>query len=739
MDHELADALKDHQAGRLGPAEAAYHRVVARDPANAVAHNLLGLVAHQRGDHPRAVALIGRATELEAGEPAFHANLAEVFRALGQPARAVACCEEALRLRPDFPGALNNLGLALQAMGRVAEAAERFREAVGLRADFAMAHNNLGNALRLLGETGPAVDHLRRAVALDPGLAEAHSNLGQLLLETYRRKEALAHCREAVRLRSGLAEARSNLGNVLRELGRLTEARGCYAEALRLNPGLATTWSNLGQALQDEGRFEEAIACHRRGLEIDPGSARIHANLAGALVDLEAFDEAEARYTLALRFEPGDADAQHGLGWVRHEQGRFEEAERGYREALRLKPGSAPALCRLGTLLEEKGDFRGAEESLRAALAHDPEHAGARAQLATLLRGALPDDDLAALGRLASDPDSTPGRRAALAFGLAHVLDARGDYAGAADRLTEANALALEDRRARGLGYDPEAHERLVDGLIASSPRDHFARLAGSGDDTDRPVFVVGLPRSGTTLTEQILAAHPEVFGAGELGLAGATFAALPRILGTDSPPVACAGRLDREATGRIARSYLARLEALDPRAPRIVDKMPENYLYLGLLATLFPRARFIHCRRDPRDVAVSCWMTNFRQIRWANDPVHIAGRFLAYERLMAHWRRVLPVPVMEVDYEETVDDLEGVARRLIRWIGLPWDPACLAFHEGRRPVRTASVSQVRQPIHRRSVGRWAHYEPSLGRLFARVRPASARAPGTEQLGMSSS
>ena len=148
---------------------------------------------------------------------------------------------------------------------------------------------------------------------------------------------------------------------------------------------------------------------------------------------------------------------------------------------------------------------------------------------------------------------------------------------------------------------------------------------------------------------------------------------------------------------------------------------MPDNYLCLGLLATLFPRAKFIHCRRDLRDVAVSCWMTHFRALRWTNDPEHIASRFREHRRVMAHWRQVLPVPVLEVDYEETVADLEGVARRLVAWCGLAWEPACLAFHQTRRPVRTASVTQVREPIYQRSVARWKHYQEALGELFKRL------------------
>jgi len=185
--------------------------------------------------------------------------------------------------------------------------------------------------------------------------------------------------------------------------------------------------------------------------------------------------------------------------------------------------------------------------------------------------------------------------------------------------------------------------------------------------------------------------------------------------------PIDCVPFLDRAACERIARHHLDRLRELSDLAPRIADKMPDNYLYLGLIATLFPQAKLIHCRRDLRDVAVSCWMTQFRRITWASDIDHIASRFGEYRRLMDHWRQVLPVPVLDVDYEETVADLEGVARRLVAWCGLEWEPACLAFHQNRRPVRTASLTQVRQPIYRQSVARWKHYENSLGALFARL------------------
>ena len=251
--------------------------------------------------------------------------------------------------------------------------------------------------------------------------------------------------------------------------------------------------------------------------------------------------------------------------------------------------------------------------------------------------------------------------------------------------------------------------------MMAVASPDFFARARDFGLESELPVFVVGLPRSGTTLIEQILASHSQVFGAGETTLVHVAMLALG---GQGASPVDALAHLDSETACGLASRHLEKLRGLHATALRIVDKMPENYFSLGLLAVLFPRAKFIHCRRDLRDVAVSCWATQFRGIRWANDQQQLISRFRDYCRLMEHWRKVLPVPMLEVDYEETVVDLEGVARRLVAWCGLEWEPGCLEFHQTKRPVRTASATQVRRPIYGSSVGRWKHYEPWLGDML---------------------
>jgi tetratricopeptide (TPR) repeat protein len=719
LTDDLSTAITHHQQGALEPAARAYQRILDADPGHADALHLLGVVAHQRGEHGRAVELIGKAIAVRPSVPAFHANLAEAYRALGQHARAIGCCRMALRLWPDYPEAHCNLGLALHGLGRLDEAAEQLQHAVRLRPAFPTAHNALGKLRREQGRLDEALESFRRAVAAEPKLAMAQSNLGQLLLEMGRGEEALPHSEEAARLQPDLAAAHNNLGNVLRTLDRLTEARAAYLEALRLEPDLAAAHGNVGLTLQQEGQFGEALPWLRQAAELEPDNAVRWEELAELHVDREESAQAIPCYEKGLALCPGRAVTHNALGWVLQEEGRLEEAGVRYREALRLAADFASAQLNLGGLHEEQGELAEAETCFREALRMQPRYALPHARLATLLRGKLPEADRAALEERLADPELGEEPRCNLLFGLAHVLDGQGEYVQAADCLTRANALAREQAKRRHREYDPKLHEQFVDNLLAGFGPEFFARVAGHGSASRRPVFVFGLPRSGTTLTEQVLASHSRVHGAGELRLGRQSFEAIPAALGRSEPPLACVLHLDTAALGKLSEQHLGWLHALDGgRAAQVVDKMPDNYLYLGLLAALFPRAVFVHCRRDLRDVAVSCWMTHFRSIRWANDPSHIASRFAQYRRVMVHWRKVLPVQLIEVDYEETVADLEGVARRLVAACGLEWEPACLEFHRTRRPIRTASVAQVRQPLYRQSAGRWRSYERQLADLF---------------------
>ncbi|MDR3636558.1 MAG: tetratricopeptide repeat protein [Isosphaeraceae bacterium] len=606
----------------------------------------------------------------------------------GDLERAARVYEAALAEDPDRPDALYLLGLV------------------------ALQRGDLGRAGALMG----------KAVVVRPEEADYHAGLGEVCRVAGQIERAVACCREAQRLRPDSPGHLCNLGAILVDHGDVDAAIGYFREALLLRPDFPAAHHNLGNALWVKGDPMAAVGHLRAAVRLDPAAGEAHGSLGKILLQQGELNKALVHSQEAARLRPDSATARIQLGNVLLLLGRLDEAAACFREAIRLRPALAAAHAGLAEVHEQFGDFEKALESRREALRHDPRHADSLAQLATRLRDELPDVDRTALEGLLADPGLPPDRRWPLLFGLGQVFDARGECDRAAALAAEANALQLADLRRRGRGYDPRAFTAFVDQIVAGFTPEFFARVRGWGQETSRPVFVVGLPRSGTTLLEQILSSHPRVFGAGELRLARQTFQTLPEETGRSGSLQECLDHLGPRSLQRLACRHLDGLSALNASADRIVDKMPENYVYLGLVAALFPGAKLIHCRRDVRDVALSCWMTNFGHLRWACDFDHIASRVAEYQRIIDHWRGALPVPVLEVAYEAVVADLERVARALVDWCGLEWDPACLEFHKTRRAVQNASVAQVRRPLYGSSVARWKNYERLLAPLFAKLR-----------------
>jgi tetratricopeptide (TPR) repeat protein len=644
------------------------------------------------------------------------ATISELFAAAvqhyqtGRRDLAIECLQAAIHEKPDIPEAHNNLGMVLAQEGRLAEAAACFRQAVRLKPDFADGHSNLGNVLQELGLLEEAAGHLQEALRLRPNFAAAHNNLGVVLLRKGNLADAAARFQEAIRLQPGYAEAHNNLGSALSRQGFLTEAASYLRVALRLRPNWAEAHYNLALVLHEQTQLKASEASLRQ----------------------------------ALRLKPDYAEAYNALGQSLREQNRLDEARANFEQALHLKSNFPLAHSNLGGLLEELGDLGGAAERYRFALNYEPGHTGALAGLAEMLRGNLPEPELLQIQERLGDSLLGEPERCRLLYSLGQVLDGRGEYDKAAAYLEQANALELARWRRRRQAFDRAEFSRFVDHLQQTFSQAFFDKARGWGVPSERPVFIFGLPRSGTTLIEQILASHSQVYGGGELTFAQDDFDALTQAAGGDAPTAASTGwarklqleqsfaslaHLDRSGVERLAQQHLHWLEALDPSRPRITSKTPANWQFVGLLAVLFPRASFIHCRRDLRDIAVSCWMTQFRLLNWTCDQEDIVSRFNDYQRLMAHWRACLPVPILEIDYEETVADLEGTARRLVNWLGLEWDPACLNFHLTRRPIRTASAIQVRQPVFRTSVRRWQNYASALRPLFARLEECGIARP----------
>ena len=541
----------------------------------------------------RAVELIGKATALRPDVAAYHSNLAEAHRALGDYQQAVRCCRQALVLQPDYPEAANNLGLALQSARPVRRGREQFRAALQMRPDFAMAQNNLGVVLRELGQGDEALDAFRAAVALEPHLAQAQANLGQLLLDRGQAEEALLHCQEAVRLAPTLPAGHNNLGNAFRALERWDEARAAYGRgaASGPRPGPRPRQPRPHPATAKASSARRSIASARPPHPA-PTTSRCGTSWPTPTPPRKTMPPLLPCCERLIALRPELALGHNELGSALHEEGRLSEAAACYARALELQPNHLDALLSQGELHEEQGELARAEACYRQAQTAHPDAPAAAGPAGDLAprqtarrRPRSPAAPAGAARELADEP------RCTLLFGLAHVHDARGEYADAAACLARANALSLQLRRRQGKTYDPAAHRQLVDRIIAGFTPELFRRLRGAGDPTRLPVFVFGMPRSGTTLVEQVLASHSQVYGAGELRLARQGFESIPDVLGMPDDMAVCLNALDGPAVGTLSRRHREGLQALLPRdgVARVVDKMPDNYLYLGLLALLFP------------------------------------------------------------------------------------------------------------------------------------------------------
>jgi tetratricopeptide (TPR) repeat protein len=468
-------------------------------------------------------------------------------------------------------------------------------------------------------------------------------------------------------------------GGLLIDQGKFPEAADCYRKALELNADCAEAHFNLGNLLRAQGQWREAAACYQQTVRLLPAFALGHYNLGTTFVAAEEAEPAMECFRHALRLQPSLARAHTSLAELLLERGRRDEATRHCREALQHDAACVPALV--------------------AVAWHD--------------LYPLTVADLARIQSLLADPRLSEYDASRLHFALGHVAERAGAYEDAFARFSQANELRRRVLRQTGKAFDPVWYQSWIDQIIATCDTAYFERVKGWGRDTERLVFVVGMPRSGTSLVEQVLASHPQVYGAGERKEIGQLVMGL---MSRQASPAGYPGELDQPTLTSLADWYLQRIEGCAGSAARVIDKAPNNFQFLGLIAALFPQARIVHCRRDPRDVCLSCFQQDFTD--WTLNLEELAIYYRQYERLMAHWRAVLPLPLLEVAYEELVEDLEGVSRRLVSFGGLEWDERCLAFNRTERKVRTASVQQVRQSVYKSSVGRWRHYAAHMQPLL---------------------
>ncbi len=586
----------------------------------------------------------------------------------------------------DRAGRLKEKATQLVHQGRLTEAAKLFSKALALHARDIDALMALGTISGMQGSYTDAERYFSKAIQVAPGLAGAHYNLGLAQKHQGKLADAAGSYRQAIACAPNIPEHYNNLGNVCMELQQTDEAIACFRRALQLKPDSADCCYNLGKALRNRGLRQEAVNAFQDALRHRPGFSAALKELARACLSLGDADNAEHYYRKAGDTDPADDAAIAGLAHVYASRHDYPRAF---------------------ATLEPRIDTQCPDASIATAFADIARRAAQReAEAIELLERTLQDSD-----RLSRDD------RAQIHFRLGHFHDQLHQYHTAFEHFRQGNEL-------RAVPGGGEQSDLSVELIRETFSRD-FVRSAPRAEQPAEPaVFIVGMPRSGTTLVEQIIASHPHAWGAGELDTLPDLLASIPALVGAENLLPDALKQLDQARLTRLAGQYLTHLESLAPTARRITDKLPANFINLGFIQLLFPGARVIHCRRSALDTCLSCYFQDFSGHQpYATDLQALGRYYRQYRRLMAHWADVLEIDLLEVEYETLVGDFETACRKIIDFCGLDWDPACLAFHRHGRVVATASAGQVTKPLYSSAVGRWKHYEQQLAPLINALGP----------------
>ncbi len=641
----LQQGMSLFQSGRLQEAERLFNSILARDPKNISALQLLGIVVFQQGRSIEGEKLLRKAIALKPGIAELHYNL----------------------------------GKMLDEQGKLDEAVEAFRKAVRLDAKNEWIYNDLGTVLVKLGKLGEAETTLRASLEINQNNATSLSNLGLVLWQSDRLDEAVEMLERALKIAPSHVEALSNLGGLHLGRGEPEKAEGYLRQAVVIEPENIDVLNNLACTIMEIGNQGEAIALARKATEYHPKSAEAFLNYGRVLFNVGDENGAVEAYVRALEISPGNFDVLKSLGVALVNQGRFDEAREYYHEALKIKP-------------------------------HDP---GVHVMLMRIDPPDASDGEVAELEQLYRNREISVEDKRLLAFGLASVFEKGGEYDKAFGYLDDGNGL-----KRRSYEYQLEDDKAFFLKLKEVFNAAFFQEHSGCGIEDRTPIFILGMPRSGTTVTEQILASHAQVFGAGELNY-------LKQLLmercDTNEykrfPGIAV--KFTDDDFRQLGVEYVNRLKEQCGSTERVTDKLPHNFLHVGMIRLMLPNAKVIHCRRDPMDNCLSIFKKDFKELHnYSHDQSELGGYYRLYQDLMGHWHRVLPGFMLDFQYEELVADQESMTRRLLEFCELPWDENCLQFHKTNRAVRTASRTQVRKKIYSDSVQLWRRYERHLKPLI---------------------
>lgn len=645
----------------------------------------------------------------------------------GQIDKAESLCRSAIGRNPNDINMVALLGATLLKSRNTTEAEKYLRQAIKLAPTFAKPYEDLGHLLLERGQPEEAAGILETATRLDPDLDHAFFNLGKALSMLGKGKEADVAFEQSFELnpeRKNLALAAEH-----QAAGRLKEAKQLYREVLRDNPTNVDALRLLGRISLQTGRIYEAERLFRRAVSNAPDFVMAQLDLGRTLKDQDRLEEAIEQFRKVIALEPNNVPAHHLMASTLSLAAQTYEAVKAYQRVLELRPNHAGAMLGLGHVLKTVGRQTEAIEAYRDCIQQRPQNGETWWSLANLKTYRLSDEDIQQMESAllnVDDPEKeiTEQSRINILFALAKAFEDRGEYDRAWACYEEGNS------RQRVLeNYDPVRTETMNDGIVEVFSQAFLSQFTGLGHPSAEPIFVVGLPRSGSTLIEQILASHSRVEGTSELPYAGLVATSLNRNRADGVNYPRSVLELKEEHFVRLGQDYLefAQIHRTEGR-PVFIDKMPNNFPTIGFLHLILPNAKIIDARRYPLDSCLSCYRQLFaRGQNFTYDLTDIGEYFLQYQRMMDHWHEVLPGRCLTVQYEEVVTDFENQVRRLLEYCELPFEESCINFHETERPVRTASSEQVRQPVYSKSVNFWRNHEAHLDELIEVLEPVLPR------------
>jgi tetratricopeptide (TPR) repeat protein len=677
----LAIAARKIDGGELQHGEAILKQVLQKQPENPHAMHLMGILAHRVGRTELGLEMIGKAIDRLPDAAQFHVNRGEMCRIMKRLDEAVAHGEKAVKLDPNSASAHSNLGIAYYDLKEYEKAEACQKKALEIDPNLVQALNNMGSIMRANKDREAAMTYYNKVLEINPNYLESINNLGALQIEENEPDQAIQTLVGALKLNPNYADAHNNIGNAFMVKEDYDKAMTAYNKALQLKKEYPEPMLGIARIYKEKEQVEDALMTVRRAIDLNPKKPEAHTLMGDIYLKMEEYGQSES----------------------------------AYRHALELEPEMLPAHMGLGQLNLERGELATAEEMFAYGMEVNPEEVAPYIFMAQARKVKKDDPILKRLEEEAEGIEDFPENRAmTLHFALGKSYDDVGEYDKAFPHFLEGCRI-----KRKKIDYSADNQDLATQNIIKFFNKENLERLKGDARPSDLPIFVLGMPRSGTTLAETILASHPDVHAAGELHDI-LKIANNPKLgVKSEGFPLSMQG-LTKTDIQEMGDRYLAGLRKHSADAKRITDKMPANFMALGLIHLMLPEAKVIHTMRNSADICLSSFTKNFNNSQLHSyDLVEMARFYVNYAKLIEHWREVLPEgSFYEVQYEQLVANPEEETRKLVEFCGLEWDDACLSPHKTERNVKTASITQVRQPIYTSSVERWRRYETHLKPLL---------------------